>query len=218
MAKPDDDAPPSLLSITVAGSPQPWAACGFAVRRERALVGSVEMRFGGSYAHGPLSAAFAGLLDAEPDGLPFGAADGEPPGGDGHEHPLGVLRLDHLVAFTADLDRTVAALRGAGFDLRRVREEPTPAGAPRQAFFRIGEPILEVVQEPDDVVAERGAARPAKLWGMAFAVRDMDHAATVLGPRLGTPRPAVQQGRTIATLRRDAGLPVPVALITEREP
>ena len=37
------------------------------------------------------------------------------------------------------LDRSVRALQAAGLDLRRVREQPTPAGAPRQAFFRLGE-------------------------------------------------------------------------------
>jgi hypothetical protein len=52
---------------------------------------------------------------------------------------------------------------------------------------------------------------------MAFAVRDMDVAVALLGPRLGAPRPAVQAGRTIATLTRDAALAVPVALITVRE-
>jgi len=51
-----------------------------------------------------------------------------------------------VVAISSDLDRTVAALQAAGLDLRRIREEPTPAGAPRQAFFRLGAVILEVVQ------------------------------------------------------------------------
>ena len=55
------------------------------------------------------------------------------------------------------LDRTIAALSAAGLELRRVREEPTPAGAPRQAFFRLGEVILEVVQAPAE--ADRAGRR-----------------------------------------------------------
>jgi hypothetical protein len=38
--------------------------------------------------------------------------------------------------------------------------------------------------------------------------------ARVLGDRLGEPRPAVQEGRTIATLKRDAGSSVPLAFMT----
>ena len=85
------------------------------------------------------------------------------------------------------LDRTVAALGVAGLDLRRVREEPTPAGAPRQAFFRLGEVILEVVAHPN---VETG---PARFWGITFAVADLDAAAELLGDRLGTIRGAVRR-------------------------
>ena len=47
-------------------------------------------------------------------------------------HPNTAVRIDHLVVFTPELKRTVAALEGAGLDLRRLREpdEPGPAGAP----------------------------------------------------------------------------------------
>jgi hypothetical protein len=43
----------------------------------------------------------------------------------------------------------------------------------------------------------------------------MDQTARVLGDKLGEPRPAVQEGRTIATLRRsEAGSSVPLAFMT----
>jgi hypothetical protein len=42
----------------------------------------------------------------------------------------------------------------------------------------------------------------------------MDATAAYLGDKLGEPRPAVQEGRTIATLRRDAGSTVPLAFMT----
>ena len=121
-----------------------------------------------------------------------------------------------MVAISPDLDRTVAALSAAGLDLRRVREEPTPAGAPRQAFFRVGGAILEVVQEPSEALERGGgAARPAFFWGLALTAPDLDASVAWLGPgRVGEPRDAVQPGRRIATLRRGAGLGMPVALIT----
>ena len=105
-------------------------------------------------------------------------------------------------------------LQGAGLDLRRIREEPTPAGAPRQAFFRLGTVILEVVQEPVEVRERAGVDRPAFFWGLAFVAPDLDATVAVLGDQVSEIRPAVQPGRRIATLRRSAGLSVPVALIT----
>jgi hypothetical protein len=117
-----------------------------------------------------------------------------------------------VVAFSPDLDRTVAALEKAGLDLRRVRDEPTPAGAPRQAFFRLGEVILEVIQQPEEMIKDQDA--PARLWGLAFRVNDIDATAAALGDRLGKPRDAVQEGRTIATLSRDAGSGVPIAFMS----
>jgi len=210
-----DNPEPRLLGVTVGASGDPWLAAGFAVRDSECLAGTIAIRFNGS-GGGIVEASFSDLAHERPDGLDIVSAgragDAAP-----QEHPLGLLRLDHLVAFTPDLDRTVDALEAAGLRLRRLREEPTPTGAPRQAFFRIGEPILEVVQEPADVVAERGRDRPARLWGMAFAIADMDRAVALLGESLGEPRPAVQEGRTIATVRGAAGLGVPVALMTERQ-
>lgn len=134
------------------------------------------------------------------------------------EHPNGIVAIDHVVAMTPALDRTVSALRKAGLDLRRIREQPTPAGAPRQAFFRLGEEILEVVQEPEDVVAGRdgGAERPARLWGLALLAPDLDRAVAAFGEHVGVPRDAVQPGRRIATLKRSAGLAVPVALMSPK--
>jgi hypothetical protein len=131
-------------------------------------------------------------------------------------HPNGIAGFDHLVAITPALDRTIAALQAAGLDLRRIREEPTPAGAPRQAFFRLGAVILEVVQAPDDAI-ERGGGpdRPAFFWGLAFTAPDLDATVVHLGDHVSEIRSAIQPGRRIATLRRSAGLAVPVALMSE---
>ena len=130
------------------------------------------------------------------------------------EHPNGVTGLDHIVAISPELERTVAALVGAGLDLRRIREEPTPAGAPRQAFFRLGPVVLEVVQEPPEAIERAGGDHPAFFWGLAMVAPDLDATVATLGERVSEVRDAVQPGRRIATLRRSAGLALPVALMT----
>jgi hypothetical protein len=200
---------PTIDEITVADPPALWTELGFAVEDGACDVGTVRFRFD---PDGPrMRWSLRDSADASHDGL-----DPERSGAPAREsappHPNGVVRVDHVVAFSPELDRTVAALQGAGFDLRRIREEPTPAGAPRQAFFRLGEVILEVIQQPDS--AHPDPAKPARLWGLAFVVDGFDHAVRIAGNRLGEPRDAVQEGRRIATLKRDAGSRIPIAFMT----
>ena len=122
------------------------------------------------------------------------------------EHPLGAIGLDHVVVVTDDLERTSAALADAtGAPLKRVRE----VGEIRQGFHRLGPLIVEVV--------ERAGLPPgpAAFWGLVLNVEDLDVAAERLGPELiSPPKPAVQPGRSIATVRAEAGLGLPVALMT----
>jgi hypothetical protein len=55
-----------------------------------------------------------------------------------------------------------------------------------------------------------------RFWGLTLVVDDLDAAAARLGDRVGPVKDAVQKGRRIATLRREAGLGVPVALMSPR--
>lgn len=204
----------TIDELTVADAPDAWRQLGFAVEGDTCVVGEVRVRLAGSAAGRGLSGW--SLRDVEStalDGLATTRSD-RPPPAERPSHPNGVTALDHVVAIAPALDRTVAALRGAGLDLRRIRAEPTPAGAPRQAFFRLGATILEVVQEPAEATAQAGGDRPAFFWGLAFIAPDLDTTVAGLGDRAGEIRPAVQPGRRIATLRRAAGLTVPVALMT----
>ena len=129
----------------------------------------------------------------KPDGLPLSRSTAPPRKAREQPHPNGVRALDHLVAFSPSLERTVPALEEAGLDLRRIRDEPTPAGAPRQAFFRLAEVILEVVELPPGSREERNPDAPARFWGLAFQVEDLDECAAYLGERLGEPRDAVSR-------------------------
>ena len=205
------DPGPSIDEIRIADEPERWRALGFAVEDGAVAIGGVRLRLEGEAAgRGMLGWSLRGVASTELDGLPTERAKEGTDPFLAPPHPNGVTAIDHVVAFSPDLDRTVAALETAGLPLRRIREEPTPAGAPRQAFFRLGAEILEVVQEPDP--DDRG--RPARLWGLALVVPDIDAAAQVLGDRGAGVRDAVQEGRRILPLRRSAGLSVPLALMT----
>ena len=206
---------PTLDELIVADPPGAWSALGFAVEGETCAVGGVRIRLEGAGAGKGLTGwALREVGVADLDGLATSRSDREPPA-ESPSHPNGITALDHVVAISPDLDRTVAVLEAAELDLRRIREEPTPAGAPRQAFFRLGGAILEVVQEPAEVGERAGGSdRPAFFWGLAFVAPDLDATVAALGDHVGEARPAVQPGRRIATLRRAAGLSIPVALMT----
>ncbi len=204
----------TIDELAVADRPGAWSALGFELTDDTVVVGEVRIRLAGSKAGRGLSGwSLRGIEATELDGLSTTLSDRPPPSAR-PVHPNGVTGLDHVVAITPALERTVAALQSAGLDLRRIREEPTPAGGPRQAFFRLGATILEVVQESAEASERHGGDRPAFFWGLAFVAPDLDATVAGLGDRVSEIRSAVQPGRRIATLRRSAGLSLPVALMT----
>jgi hypothetical protein len=207
----------SIDELTVADEPSTWAALGFAVDGGVCRIGFVRLRLAGREAgRGIVGWSLSGVAVEELDGLPTTSMNAPADTvARGVEHPNGVTAVDHVVVVTPALDRTIAALQAAGLDLRRIREEPTPAGAPRQGFFRLGATILEIVQAPDDAIERSGGLDgPAFFWGLALTTPDLDATVAHLGEHAGVPRPAVQPGRRIATVRRSAGLAVPVALMS----
>ena len=191
---------PTLEQLEIADEPADWRALGFDVEDDLCGVSTVMLRLVGK---GPRRGILGWTLG---NGAP--AAPAAAP------HPNGVVRIDHVVLMSPDLDRTVEELRAEGFDLRRVREGETPGGSTRQAFFRVGEPILEVVQAPEGTSVARNPDGPARLWGLAFRVEDLDQTTSTLGDLVGAPRDAVQPGRRIATLRPEAGLGPAIAFMT----
>ncbi len=205
----------TLDKLTVADSPAAWREVGFAVDGDSCVVDRTRIGLaGGNGSRGITEWSLRGIAaSGDLDGIRTLRSE-RPPPDTALAHPNGVTGLDHVVAVTPDLERTVAAIEAAGLDLRRVREEPTPAGAPRQAFFRLGAVILEVVQEPPEAIERAGGDHPAFFWGLAFTAPDLDATVASLGNRAGEVRDAVQPGRRIATLRRSAGLSLPVALMT----
>jgi catechol 2,3-dioxygenase-like lactoylglutathione lyase family enzyme len=204
---------PALTEVAVGADPAAWETAGFTVEEGVATVGTVRITFAPE-GRRIIGWALHGLGDGiDLDGLPTEPAS-EPPAAAAPAHPNGIDRIDHVVAFTPDMDRTVATLKAAGLDLRRTREGPTSAGSRRQAFFRVGEPILETIEHPPhaDVAADLGA--PARFWGLAFSSADLGATAKALGPLAGEPKDAIQEGRRIVTVRREAGLGLPVAIMS----
>lgn len=220
-----------LAELVLAADPASWADAGFGVDGGSCVVGGVRLRFvaaddvdvdvdvavgaggGGGGVRGWGMTALANGPPDDVEGLATWEVP-EPPGLAGPDaHALEVVRIDHVVVLTPDLDRTVAAVEaGLGVPLRRQRDGPSGSGAPaQQAFFRLGEVVLELVRGPADGVA--------RFWGLAFEVVSLDRALDRLGPeRLREPKPAVQPGRRIASVRDAAGLGLPVALMDTPRP
>jgi len=209
---------PTIDQITIADEPSVWTALGFDVRDSECQLGTVTVELSGERRDaGVVGWSLRDVSDTDLDGLPT-ASSLRAPRTPALAHPNHVVAIDHVVAISPAFDRSVATLQAAGLDLRRVREEPTPAGAPRQAFFRLGREILELVEEPADVVEQNGGSgRPARFWGLALLVEDLDATVAAMAPHAAPPRAAVQPGRRISTLGRSAGLSMPVALMSREE-
>jgi glyoxalase/bleomycin resistance protein/dioxygenase superfamily protein len=214
--------PGTLTEIVVGDEPSAWAAVGFAVDSEGTTrIGTVRVRLVGAddeRGRGLLAWTLAGAVvdGGNVDGLATttagtasdltttGAPAEAPPDATGH--PNGVTEIDHVVAVTPDIDRTTAALEAAGVAARRTRE----VGPGRlQRFFRVGEPLLELIGP-----AEARGTGPARFYGLAFTVADIDATATHLADSIGRTKDAVQPGRRIATLHAGDGVSVPVAFMS----
>jgi hypothetical protein len=220
---PDDAAPtssrstgPALVGLTVADDAATWSAAGFAVDDDgTSRLGGVRVTCAGPDAgRGVTALALRDLPAGAPhdlDGMPVVATDLSPP--PPATHPSTATAIDHVVLLTDDLDRTVAAAEALGLDLRRRRDGDAGSGERvRQAFFRAGEVILEVVAPAEPPAEPRPGVRS---FGLAVVATDLDAAGAVLGEALGPPKPAVQAGRLIATVRgRVLGLGTPLALMT----
>jgi hypothetical protein len=185
---------PALAAVDVAGAPQAWEQLGFAIDGAEIRIGATTLRIGAADA-GIAGWTLAGQGEGDVDGLltRWIAAAGPPD--TPPAHPNGALLVDHVVVATPDLERTLAAL--------------ADVGPLHQAFFRMGEVILEVVGPPQPAGDE-----PARFWGLVVVVADLDACAVRLGADLGAPRDAVQPGRRIATVRSTSGVSVPLALMT----
>lgn len=189
-----------LDELVVGDEPEAWVSAGFTVDDDGVTrVGKVRIRLVGRGGDKRIrSWVLRGVpADLESvDGLPTAATDR--PACEPATHPNGVVAIDHLVALTPDVGRTVAALGGLGVEVRRSREvDAAQYGFPAvQTFFRLGEPILELLGG-----LEPTGDGPAGFFGLAYTVSDLDALPALYGEGIGAVKDAVQPGRRIATLR-----------------
>lgn len=216
----------ALVELAVADRPEAWAAAGFALDGHVVQVGSTAIRLVGPADDGSGGVIGWKLAGIDGAGIEAGSLDGLPtevvphPGPhhpSGHvAHPNGVTGLDHVVVLTPDLDRTIAALGRVGLACRRIRDTESYGSPMRQAFFRLGPTVLEVVSG-NAGTGLPSADAPAGWFGLAVDVDDLDRTAELLGEGFGTIKDAVQPGRRIATFRHKVlGLSVAVAAMDDR--
>ena len=202
----------TVLELTVSADVAAWRAAGFLVDANgECVLGDIRVRLDPVGRAGGITAWVLGDAPdptiTDIDGLltshgSVDAVDLDP----ALRQPNGVTSIDHVVVNTPDLERTCAALKAATTaPLKRIRE----AGAMRQGFHRLGSLIVEVVTHPG-VIGDH-----ASFWGLALNADDLEAMYTSLGDDvLSAPKDAVQSGRRIASFRREAGLGLPVAVMT----
>ncbi|MCU1428990.1 MAG: hypothetical protein JWL83_2990 [Actinomycetia bacterium] len=207
----------TIAEIVVADDPAAWAAAGFSVHDGMVCIGRVQVRLSGMNdgQRGVVSWHLRDAIvpgDGAIDGLVTEASEAtecEPAA-----HANGANLIDHIVIATPHYARTVSALGAAGFDLRRERDSGSAHAPRRQGFCRAGEVIVEIVG-PAGGAPSADNAEPARFFGLAFVVDDLDATKAFCGDLLSPPKPAVQPGRRIATLHhRDAGLTTAIAFMT----
>ncbi len=211
---------PEVAVLTLAEAPEAWAAAGFAVEDGGTCrLGHVTIELVGREAG-------AGLVGWALRGMPEGAAedlDGFPTRATDQgravpaEHPSSAVAVDHIVLLSDHLERTVEAAAAVGLAPRRWRDHVLPDGTEaRQAFFRVGQVVLEIVSPRTPPAQPRPGVRA---YGLAVTALDIEKARAVLGDDLSPTRRAVQPGRFIATVRRGAhGLATPLALMSPPPP
>ncbi|HTO01069.1 MAG TPA: hypothetical protein VL068_10380 [Microthrixaceae bacterium] len=149
-------------------------------------------------------------------------------------HPNGVTSLDHIVINSGNPERTVAALEAAGFPLRGRRRATNLKVPMVQYFFWAGDVILELIGPSDSGpgnsrLGNSGPSEsatqsdepspqsdePSSIFGLALVSPDLKETSDFLGDLASDPRPAVQKGRRITTLRtRDLGISLPIAVMS----
>ncbi|GJM38842.1 MAG: hypothetical protein DHS20C19_22090 [Acidimicrobiales bacterium] len=200
--------PHHLETVVIGDAPSAWAMAGFVIDDDRTTIAGTTIILAGAGGDRGIRAVDAGI-DGPIDGMAFGRVPTTPAARQ-EEHPNRVVDFDHLVAMSPHMDRTTAALTDAGLEHRRTRTFEAGGATRRQAFFWLGDVILELVG--DDTAHGDG---PATLWGLALSCDDLDAAADALGDALGRVKPAVQPGRRIATMRtRELDISIPIALMS----
>jgi catechol 2,3-dioxygenase-like lactoylglutathione lyase family enzyme len=174
----------ALTWLGVPGDEQAWAALGFAVDDGAIRIGQVCCVLSEERGWG--------FDEIHSDPAILGVPTAVQPALTGAAHPCGVTHVDHIVYTVRDLDTAITALTAVLGTPPRRRFHPRGPNGPEMAFYRAGEPFIEVVAT---------GAEPA-LIGVALWSPDLDATVAAIraaGGPIGDPKPAVQGGR-IATV------------------
>ncbi len=211
-----------LSELRLPDEPEAWKRLGFVVSGDTFDAGGLVVRLdptddtpAWTFTRVDDESGSAGTVELDVDGIPTLIESRAAPNRAGEStdpHPNGIVGVDHVVLTTPDGARTAAALAALGLELRRRR--PTTMGGieMEQWFYRPGT-IVEVASP----AAPHGDG-PARIWGVTLVASDLPATVRHLGPLLSTPRAAVQQGRQIASVRREAGLRTRVAVMDAHRP
>jgi len=234
MAATDPQQPHQLTHIVLGDAPDAWRGAGFDVDEAgRFRLGRTHLTCLGTGASGfvgwaldGIAGALDGLSTADDGGQPAGTAPDELAQNELAQnelaqnelaHPNGISSIDHVVVRTGDCDRTIAAFRSAGLEVRGGRTTTSYGSPMRQTFFWAGDVIIELVgpdSDPDGA-GEPTTDEPTSIFGLALVADDLDATAAFLGAAMRSPKDAVQRGRRIAGLRhRDLGIGLPIAVMS----
>lgn len=192
---------PRLEVIEIGAESDAWRACGFALGDN------------GVFAAGPVVVRLTDeqrpvrlRLSNPVAGLERCAAAGPP---QQTPHPNGVFAVDHVVIATRDPDTLTSALTDAGAELRGIRQAMAGGVEIEQRFLPLPGGLIELVASP-------AAPESPVIWGITFACADPDQVAAHWPVQVSPPHDAIQPGRRIATIGKNAGLGARVALISPR--
>lgn len=208
---------PALVGIALPDDAAVWRDAGFTVEGDGVRLDPVVVRLGAGIVapelvfdrpHPEGATSFAGIPWTTSTGAPVPAAP----------HVNGVDVLDHVVVMAPDERAVRDAIDTAGFEIRRERPATIAGRSMVQLFVWAGDALLEIVTTTgarDTAETRPGGA--ATVWGIAVTAPDLDATAAWFGERAGAPRDAVQAGRRISTVRRDAvGCSIEIAVMSAR--
>jgi hypothetical protein len=202
-----------LTTIQLGDTPDAWAAAGFEVRDGVVELGATAVALTGTgarfegWALSGVEHSVDGLALVDPVGPDRGTS---PPSGTAH--PNGIVRIDHVVVRSGDVDRTVGAFESAGLEVRGGRSTTSYGSPMRQVFLWAGDVIVELIGPDRD---EPTTDEPTSIFGLALVAQDLDATAAFLGDLMSAPKDAVQPGRRIAGLRgAKVGVHLPIAVMS----
>lgn len=197
---------PKLTGISVAGPVEAWEGVGFTCGGAGFQAGDVSIAFSGAGRAGLWFDRETGALEGL--AAPSGAAMPAMPTG---AHPNHAIGVDHVVVSSPNFARTSATLEAAGMRCLGERSAEIDGRMVEQRFHHAGSCLVELVGQQG--VMDDGEPR---IWGITFVTSDIESLPALQPPPVASIRDAVQPGRRIATVVREAGLPLPVAFMDPR--